>query len=240
MGLIELWNLQEIDLAIIGVKQKIEQAPWLSGVPGLMEEVEVLETEIAERSSRLKSDRKALKDLELRTMKILDDRRELNESMYGGKIGNVKELEQMQRRMDQLAAEKRKLEDQTINLMESIENQEIALDDCEARLAGKKEELRSGEKALRKEVAGCESELLALSSKRVALAETIEGKLLDRYTLLAGKTQGRALARVNGDLCGGCRVFISSALRGHLYNPSAMVYCENCGRLLVKLDEGVK
>ena len=32
-------------------------------------------------------------------------------------------------------------------------------------------------------------------------------------------------------------VFISSAQRGFLYDPEALVYCENCGRLLVRFTE---
>ncbi len=231
-----LWKLQEIDLAISTVKQKIEEAPLQSGVDEATQKLEELNNRLSEEESRLKEDRKILKTLEMDTQKIVDDRKELSDNMYGGKISNVKELEQMQRKMELLAAKKKKLEDNILNLMESIEEQEALLAQTTAEFKQTTLDLLEKENRLAEDLSRFNLELARLEEERKSFAEKIEAKYLVKYTMLAEKNQGQALAKVIDDLCGGCRVFISSGLRGQLYNPAAMVYCENCGRLLVKLD----
>jgi len=231
-----LWDLQELDLTISNVKKRIEDAPLQSGVDQAAERLNELNNQLSEAELRLKEDRKTLRSLEMNTQKIVDDRKELSENMYGGKVSNIKELEQMQRKMDLLAAEKKKLEDNILNLMESIEEQEASLEQISAELNHSRQDREGKEKQLADELLQLERELTRLEEKRNNTAGKIEAKYMNKYVMLAEKNQGQALARVVEDLCSGCRVYISSGLRGKLYNPAAMVYCENCGRLLVKLD----
>ncbi len=231
-----LWELQELDLSIKELQSKIEEAPGLSGVQEAKEYLENLENEYTEKSNSLQSDRKQLKQMELEVQSIVEHSNELKDSMYGGKVTNVKELEQMQRKVDLLADDKAKLEEKMISLMESIESLEEELRGLEEKISKAKEDLEQRERKLEEELAKHNRELEELQARRDDLAKKIEKKYLEKYQFLAEKKQGKALARVADDICGGCRVFISSAQRGHLYNPSAMVYCENCGRLLVKLD----
>ncbi len=231
-----LWDLQELDLKIKALEENIEEAPLLSGVDEASEKYEELKTEISEKENLLKEDRKTLKNLEMRTQKIVDDRKELSDNMYGGTVTSVKELEQMQRKMELLAEEKVKIEDEILVLMESIEEQEELLKKKQSDLEQCKQDLQKKEARLAEDLERFNRELESLRMERIKAAEKIEPKYINKYNMLAEKHQGEALARVDNDICGGCRVFISSGLRGHLYNPGAMVYCENCGRLLVRLD----
>jgi len=231
-----LWKLQELDLSISDLQSKIEEAPGLSGVHEAKEYLENLEDDFSEKADQLKSDRKQLKQMELEEQTIVEHINELKDSMYGGKVTSVKELEQMQRKVDLLAGDKVKLEDKMLNLMESIESLESELNDIEKQINQAREDLNKKEKQLQDKLSDLNQDLEEMQARRGELAGKIDQKYLDKYQSLAEKHQGKALARVVDDICGGCRVFISSAHRGHLYNPSAMVYCENCGRLLVKLD----
>ncbi len=229
-----LWDLQELDLEIRATEQQIEEAPALSGVDESLTRLEELKQSLTEKELLFKEDQKKLKNLEMRTQKIVDDRENLKENMYDGTVSSVKELEQMQRKMELLAEEKNRLEEEILILMESLEEQESSLEQLKKEVEGASGDLREKEAMLEKKLARLEEELKDLQEKRSLLAEKVEPKFLDRYNLLAEKHKGQPLARVEDEICGGCRVFISSALRGHLYNPEAMVYCENCGRLLVK------
>jgi len=232
-----LWDLQELDLSISNLQQKLEEAPLISGVQETTDKLNELAIEITERELRLKEDRKTLKQLEMKTQKIVDDRKELSDNLYGGKITNVKELEQMQRKFDLLAAEKQKTEDSILVLMETVEDQEAALNEIDAEHTKNEQDLQEKEERLASDLKQFNEELSRMEDERKGLVEGIEKKYLTKYEILAQKHHGRPLARVVDDICGGCRVFISSAQRGHLYNPGTMVYCENCGRLLVKLDD---
>jgi len=232
-----LWDLQELDLSISALQLKLEEAPLLSGIQETIEKLDQLKDKISELESRLKEDHKTLRQLEMKAQKIVDDRKELSDNLYSGKITNVKELEQMQRKLDLLAAEKQKTEDSILILMESVEDQEAVFKEAVVENEQNEQELQEKEERLSSDTSGYNENLSRLEKDRERLVAGIEPKYLAKYNILAQKHQGRPLARVVYDICGGCRVFISSALRGHLYNPGAMVYCENCGRLLVKFDD---
>lgn len=232
-----LWELQEVDLAIKDLEEKIEEAPAESGVDEAVEVVKQLREDYENKENLNRDDRKKLKNLEMKTQKLVDDRKELNENMYNGKITNVKEFEQMHRRMDQLLLEKEKTEDEILVIMESLEEQDEQLVRLKDELDKAEKELTEKEERLKVGLEEMNQSLIGIREERVVRTGKVEKKYMDKYLMLAEKNQGQALAVVNEDLCGGCRVFISSGLRGHLYNPDAMVYCENCGRLLVRLGD---
>ena len=232
-----LWGLQELDLSIRDLQSKLEEAPLQSGVQEKTDNLNQLKKELDEREKKLNEDQKVLKQLEMKTQKIVDDRKELSDNLYGGKTTNAKELEQMQRRLDQLAAEKQKTEDGILVLMESVEEQEEHYNKAVSEQKKCEQDLKEKEERLALDISQFSNELSRLEEDRKLLVEKVEKKYLTKYDILAQKHNGRPLAKVTDDICGGCRVFVSSGLRGHLYNPGAMVYCENCGRLLVKLDD---
>jgi len=232
-----LWELQQLDSTIIALKLSIEEAPEKSGVDKARAEVEMIEEELADSKEQHKNERKTLKDLEMHVQKLVDQRNEINDGLYSGKTTSAKELEQMQRKMDLLADEKKKYEDQLLVVMEQMEEREERIKDLEKSLSEKSKILAEGKEKLAAVINNLQGELSKVEENRRVKAESVEIKNLNRYNLLAEKHHGRPLALVDNEICGGCRVYISSAQRGRLYNPGALVYCENCGRLLVKLDE---
>ena len=231
-----LWELQEFDLTISNIRQQLEERPWLCGVGELREKLDELNSSYSQIDETLKEDSKILRALEMKTQKIVDDRKKLYDKMYDGKT-TAKELEQMLQKMDLLAAEKLKAEDAALLLMESVEEQDMALRTVVGEIATGEKELSEKEAALAIELDNLNAELGRVQAERESLAAQVEPKYLNKYNNLFDKFHGRPMAKVTGELCGGCRVFISSGLKGHLYNPGAMVYCENCGRLMVKLDD---
>lgn len=237
MGLEQLWQLQEIDLAIKALEEEEEHTPLRQELQTATEQVERLRAELAGDEETLKNQRKRLKKLEMDLQKNSDSRAALRKRLYGGEVSNVRELEQMEVKLGLLEKEQQAQEDEALELMEAIESGDAELRGKAAGLQEEENNRRVKEtelgEALKRIAAGLEQ----LRRQKEELAARIEPRLMERYRLLAQKHRGRALARVAGDICGGCGVFISSAQRGFLYNPEALVYCESCGRLLVKLSD---
>lgn len=231
-----LWDLQELDLAIGRLNEKIEHNPLQEEARNASAALDGARRELAEGEENLKAQRKQLKKLELDLQKISASQDELRRKLYGGEVANVKELEQMEKKLNLVEKNKQALEEETLAQMESVEELELSLQELSGRVAESESARQEKEKQLQDELAHLREEQARLEAERGSLAAKIEPRFLELYDTLCRRHQGRGLARVVNDICEGCSVFISSAQRGFLYNPDAMVYCESCGRLLVKLD----
>lgn len=228
-----LWELQKLDLTMAAIQKSIDEAPEKSGVQEDEEQLKILAQELALEKENLARDRKTWRDSEMKIQKITDDRASLSANMYSDKT-SAKELEQMQKRMEHLLDEKTRLEDELLALMEAVEEKEAFCRAKEEEITTKSIALKEKEAGLEADLAHYQSELAKTEAKRKEKLPALDNQLLQRYEQLALKHNGQALALVENDICGGCRVFVSSGLRGRLYNSKALVYCENCGRLLLR------
>lgn len=232
-----MWNLQELDCSIAALTEEIEALPLHQEVCETREELDRQKTALTREEELLKEKRKQLKSLDLTIQKLSGDRETLRRKLYGGGVANVRELEQMEKKLSLLDKEQKTREDEALELMESIEEQEQMFKDL-SRQSGEQEQLLTmKQEQLEGEINRLEESLSRLQEQRAALETRLEPQFLERYRIITQRHHGRGLALVDGDICGGCSVFISSKQRGLLYNPHAMVYCETCGRLLVKLAQ---
>ena len=237
MSLILLWELQELDLAIGVLTDKFEGNPLHQDVDDAAERMARIEEELERVGQLLQEQRKRLRRGELDLEAISAENEELHQRLYSGEVKNIKELEQMEIKLGSVKQKQLALEEELLSLMETIEEQE----ELAVKLTRQKKEaaaeLHDWQRRLEEELALLGGELAELQEQRDRLTEQIEPDRLRLYDELMQRHRGRGIARVINDICQGCSVFISSAQRGFLYDPQALVYCENCGRLLVRFTE---
>lgn len=156
--------------------------------------------------------------------------------LYGGSIGNPRELQTLQ---DEIGALKRRishLEDQEIELMEQIE----PLDADLSGLAAQRSALDDQGGALRGQIAEAEvdigAEIDKVTAERAELAAGIEPELLAEYETLRPQLGGIAIARLVGGSCGGCHLALSAVEVDRIKRlpPEEPARCEECGRLLAR------
>jgi predicted nucleic acid-binding Zn-ribbon protein len=89
--------------------------------------------------------------------------------------------------------------------------------------------------ALRVAEAELDAELAALAAPRAELASRFDAGDLQRYERLRTRHGGVAIARLEGNRCGGCHLDLSTAEINELRALGAgeLAECPNCGRLLV-------
>lgn len=233
--LVALWRLQELDQAIARLDEQLKSNPLLLQAAEAREKLGAVSAEHDRAGERLTECQKKLKLRELDLQKAAGSRQALHNRLYGGEVSNVRELEQMEKKLSLLEKEQADIEEEVISLMESGEELRKTRHDLEQQARQDKLELEKKEDLLRAELDITGREILGLQEERAGIAAAVSSQYLERYRILSHRYQGSGLALVVNDICEGCRVFISSAQRGFLYNPGAMVYCENCGRLLVRL-----
>jgi predicted nucleic acid-binding Zn-ribbon protein len=156
--------------------------------------------------------------------------------LYGGSIGNPRELQALQEEIGALKRRISHLEDQEIDLMEQIE----PLDGELTALQGQRTALDEQAGALRAQIAEAEveieGELERVAAERAELAAGIDPALLAEYESLRPQLGGIAIARLVGGSCGGCHLGLSAVEIDRIKRlpPEEPARCEECGRLLAR------
>jgi predicted nucleic acid-binding Zn-ribbon protein len=102
-----------------------------------------------------------------------------------------------------------------------------------ARLSVQAEDLRGAIAAQESEI---DSELSRERADRAKLASEVPDDLLARYEQLRRKLGGTGAARLVGASCGGCHLQLPAMELDRVRKaaPDAIVYCDQCGRILVR------
>jgi len=224
-----LYALQETDLAIDALRQRLAQ---IRSQLGETEELRALREEVAERRRRLEGLRRQQRDLELDVQGLRDKAQAVERKLYGGEVRNPKELEDLQHDLEALMRQVSRKEDQLLQLMLEGDDQEKALREKEAQLGRLLEQWQRAQEALTAEKEEVERELRRLEEVRASQAEGVEPSLLSLYEGLRARRQGRAVAKVERGLCGGCHIALPTSLVQKARAGNAPVQCTSCERIL--------
>jgi uncharacterized protein len=157
-------------------------------------------------------------------------------TLYSGTVTSPRELKAFQDDLESLRRRQKQLEDQVIELMEQIEplDEQIGRrgeerSDIEQRVSEVRAALQAREHEL-------ETELGEVLAQRDDIASKVEPDLLRRYDQLRTELGGIAVAPLVGSSCGGCHLTLSAMELDRIRSGPAdtLVYCEECGRLLVR------
>ena len=227
MGIKELYDFQRLEQEIVAGEQALAKARAQIGEsPTLKQAKDGLaqaEVELTAIRTEQKASECALSDISAKIAVA-------NESLYSGRIKNPKELQNLQRELASLQAQRDPLEEKSLTLMEKAET-------ADERVRRKREELAAAD-------AKWHTEQASLLQKLQIGEISFEGLKLRRHSALAKiptdemtiysqlrKTHTLAVAKLERGSCGHCRLTLSTAVvqrarAGHLAN------CSSCGRLL--------
>ena len=155
--------------------------------------------------------------------------------LYGGKVTAPKELQALADDESSLKRHQANVEDKVIEQMELA----VPLDDELERLAAAKVELEQLEIRTDQAITVAEAEidagLVTVLAERETIAVEIAPELVEKYEQLFHDLGGIAVARLVGTNCGGCHLTLSSMELDRVRHspPDEMVFCGECGRLLV-------
>ena len=231
-----LWELQEIEREI---RQKEKELQNLASVIKYKQQktafLDFLE-EKKKAEERYAGEKKSLKHYEIELQNISDTLKELNSELDSGKISSAKELESLEKKVRSKEKEKSDLEEKILASMENLENGEKEIAELKIREKEKKEALQKSNTHARRDVANVRGELELLKGKQDELMRTIDAHLISKYRELNNRLQGRCISLVKKGFCGVCNVSLPSSFRSRMLTPGELVFCENCGCLLVPGD----
>ena len=225
----ELYRLQEVDLALQSARDDLTDVQSRLGEPE-----ELIDARHA-AEERQEAQRVAEKDFKEREWEADEQQRKIEkpeQKLYEGKVSNPKELEDLQKDVESLKRRRIVLDDEAFAAMERLDEAERVLAEAQRQLEEltgttgvEQDELRARQSTL-------EGEIASLEGQRAELAAGGDEALIDRYDELRAGHQGRAVAKVQGGSCQGCRILLPVNLIQRARAGDDIVQCINCERIL--------
>lgn len=223
-------RLDQIDHRLANMPQAKELAAAKKAADDATEEMILAQTAVSDverEISRSDADVEQVRERAARNRKRLD----------AGE-GSAKDLQALQHELDTLARRQSVLEDAELEVMERAEALRERLagftkaaDDAEVKVKELKEAVASDAKEL-------EVERSEVAAKRSDMAPTVNAELLAEYDRIRARS-GVAAAALHGRRCLGCGLELNASDLARIKASSAdtVVYCDECGRILVRTAE---
>jgi predicted nucleic acid-binding Zn-ribbon protein len=153
-------------------------------------------------------------------------------SLYGGKVHNPKELQDLQKDVASLKRHLATLEERQLEAMlaaETIEEElQISKADLERVDSNRKEEY----KGLTQESESLNKNLERLNSERLAVVTDMAGQALNIYDQLRKQKRGLAIATIADNSCEACGTTLTPSQQQNARSTSQLFHCPTCGRIL--------
>jgi uncharacterized protein len=225
----QLYQVQKIDTALDQTNARLGE---INRIIESDQSVHTAQDLVASAMSSVQSTRRSLTLIE-DAVKAVEIKIQLSEaSLYGGKISNPKELQDLQNEITALKRRLASLEDDQLEAMLAFEDAETQLSEANKNLNEVKATFASQQASL----LGEQSQLLKiaerLQAERDATVQSILPENIEIYERLRRQKRGLAVVMVEDGTCSGCGSSIRPAERQLARSPSQMLPCSSCGRIL--------
>ena len=226
----QLYALQDIDLSIAASKNALDEAEALIGNT---DELEAAREAAASANEALQAAERVFKERENEANDLALKIEPLEKKLYQGTILNPKELDDLQKDIESLKKRRDQLDEQAIEAMDALEDAQRAQKETQERLDAMEADHKAGQTALHERIAALQLEIQELQSERDEQAADVEPSLLQLYGRVAAIRQNRAVAKVEGGACQGCRLSLPSSLIQRARGGGNIVQCSSCERILL-------
>jgi predicted nucleic acid-binding Zn-ribbon protein len=235
LGETELQAQIEILASLQTVDREIKQQRGLK--QGLLGELQAKEKEIQAKKREIELLTAACAEKEKSRQekdRVLQDegKKTMDKRMRMNRIKNTKELQALQREIDQIKQNNNELEEELIGIMEEIDGIKANLKAKEEELANLEQEWQHKQQEMESRISGIDRAVSEASSRRQNIASQVTGDLISRYELLFARRGGMAVVEVAGGICQGCYMNIPPQLWNEIIKSEKVNLCPNCQRIL--------
>lgn len=227
-----LYRLQKIDQGIDTRRNRLRE------ITAALEQDELLRQARAETSNlqaALRPQETHAADLNLELQSITEQSRQLSNRLYSGKVGNPKELQDIEGKIAELKRRHADRENELLETMMAVEDMQGSLATATQRLSEIESNWATQQKTLQDEQHRLKVEIKGLKAEREEAVKHIPEDLLTMYQTLRATKQGHAVAILNGEMCSYCRVSQTTTMVQRILRDQELLTCSSCGRILVAL-----
>jgi len=225
----KLFRLQQIDSQMDWVRSRliVVEAALLddSDLRQSRQQVDLVSQELHQATKNLRNT-----EFETQQQRIKIEQTE--SSLYGGKVRNPKELQDLQ---NETAALKRfliVLEERQFEAMLVEEDVNTRLKQFSMQLDQVCHDYEKRILDLNQEKERLQNDLARSETERQAALSSIEAEDLAIYHQLRQKKRGIAVAKVVGRACSACGSTLNASLLNAAHSPNQISLCDTCGRIL--------
>jgi predicted nucleic acid-binding Zn-ribbon protein len=224
-----LYRLQQIDSQLDAVNINLKTIDMQ-----LNDNLSILiaQQSVAQAEDHLKSETKKLHDAEDKSYDTRIKIELAEASLYGGKIQNPKELQELQNEVASLKRFMINLEDKQLEAMMQVEDAEAKLmwanqekNEVQRKLGARNTEFNESKTKLLEQIDRLEAE-------RKAVLPTIPLPDLGLYEQLRKSRNGVAVVTVSSRACTACGTTLTAAVIQNTQTTGQLVRCPTCGRIL--------
>jgi len=175
-------------------------------------------------------------DLEGQIAGVAGRRKALEDRMYGARGSATRDLQAMDEEIRHLADRRSELEDVELELMEEQEPVDAELDELAAERERLESSAGGLRVALAEAESVVDADLSVQAAARADGAAGLPADLVARYEGLRSRLGGVGAARLVGNHCDGCHLELPSVEVERLRRlpPGTVATCDQCGRILVR------
>lgn len=204
---------------------------------GLMGELQSEEKEILSKKHEIDS----LKALYAEKEKIRQDKERLlqedgkkamDKRMRMNRIKNIKELQALQREIEQIRQGNSEQEEELIKILEELDGIKADIKAKEDEMAQRQGLWQQKQQSMQAQISGIEKAVSEASVRRKRIAAQVTGDLIRRYELIFARRGGTAVVEAAGGICQGCYMNIPPQLWNEIIKSEKVNLCPSCQRIL--------
>lgn len=164
---------------------------------------------------------------------FLDEgKKAMDKRMRMNRIKNVKELQALQREIEQMRQTNGELEEDLIKVMQDIDAIKAQIQTKESEMAAMQEEWQNKQNELQVEISGIDAAVSEAATRRQSIASQVTGDLISRYELIFSRRGGTAVVEVAAGICQGCYMNLPPQLWNEIIRNEKVHLCPSCQRIL--------
>lgn len=238
---LRLLDVQALDTRLDQLAHRRRTLPALARIAELDGQVSDLYTALVTSRTAVEDLRREVAKAEADVQQVRDRARRDQQRLDSGQ-GSAKDMQALTSELASLARRQGELEEVELEVMERLEAHETALAEltsAHAALVDQRAVVEAERDAGYQEV---DAEAVRVRSERETTANGLDAGLVALYERLRGQLGGLGAAALRGRRCDGCRLELNPLdLDAIRQQPAdAIVRCEECGRILVRLPEPAK
>ena len=235
-SLARLLDLQELDVALDQLRHRragLAQRAELRRLATVSADAaKAIAPVVGERSALAREEKRLEDDAATVNAKATSE----NKRLYSGTVTSPRELQAIHEEIESLKRRQRELEDHALDLMMKIEPLDATIGEGEQAQQARDAQAEAVAQELTVAEAEIDAEIDAVGAQRATVVAEFEPSVIDQYESLRRNLGGVAVARLEQGSCRGCHIKLSSVEFDRVKHqpPEAVVYCEHCGRILIR------